>query len=593
MPNLNYRFLLSFSAIIFLAVLSLIYGNGIYADFEDNAGKIKFPVAELGGCRDAGDCRAFCDRDENIPRCIDFSVKNGLLSARDAKNAELLLARLDKTGLPGKCKNAPECFAYCESVRTTKECLEYAEQYGLIPAGETAETVRKFARMVEEGVEFPGGCASREECREYCEDIAHIEVCVAFAEKTDVMPAEELEEAKRVRAAVKSGVKFPGNCKSKNECEQYCENTAHMEECIAFAEKTGMISGEELAMAKKFLPLIRSGKTPGGCARKEQCETYCEEPEHMDECLSFAEKNGLIPPEELADARKFIPYMKRGETPGGCRRKEECEAYCSQEGNFEECIAFALKIGAMSEEDASLARETKGKGPGGCTSKEACMEFCFKPENRETCANFAREHKLGSSMGGMEGDIRGEVEKTMRECAQKPCGEFFACLRQFNMGPAPGTAPAGEDEGLPDDIEARMLACNQERMTSCLARSGCEDFISCLRSLGDGGGEEGEHEGAEQMPPEIQTRLNSCMAEMQTRAMDGAGGGTAPQTSEFQQQFDQQYQQQYGEEYQRQYEEQTRPQLNCALFELAPTCDFAGPAGSQTYEYCKMCFPNK
>ena len=36
-----------------------------------------------------------------------------------------------------------------------------------------------------------------------------------------------------------------------------------MEECIGFAEKSGMLKGKELEEAKKILPFIKSGETPG------------------------------------------------------------------------------------------------------------------------------------------------------------------------------------------------------------------------------------------------------------------------------------------------------------------------------------------
>ena len=55
---------------------------------------------------------------------------------------------------------------------------------------------------------------------------------------------------------------------------------------------------------------------PGGC-RREACKTYCENPEHMDECLTFAEANGLMSSEELERAKKF------GNKPGRADAGEE------------------------------------------------------------------------------------------------------------------------------------------------------------------------------------------------------------------------------------------------------------------------------
>lgn len=62
--------------------------------------------------------------------------------------------------------------------------------------------------------------------------------------------------------------------------------------------------------------------------------------------------------------------MKRGETPGGCRSREECEAFCFQEVNMETCMEFAVKNGMMKQEEIELFKKTGGKGPGGCRGRE-------------------------------------------------------------------------------------------------------------------------------------------------------------------------------------------------------------------------------
>ena len=61
------------------------------------------------------------------------------------------------------------------------------------------------------------------------------------------MSGTELEEAKKAAKAMMSGVKPPGNCKGKNQCDTYCSDSSHMEECLNFAEKS------------RFYPQRRSG----------------------------------------------------------------------------------------------------------------------------------------------------------------------------------------------------------------------------------------------------------------------------------------------------------------------------------------------
>lgn len=237
-----------------------------------------------------------------------------------------------------------------------------------------------------------GNCKNEAACRAYCDDISHANSCVAFAEKYNLMTSDELAEAKKfTQLDEKSG---PGGCTSKNECETYCEDIAHIDECIAFGEKHGLIPQDELKEAKQVAKAMKEGAAPpGGCKGKKECQAYCDDSAHIDECLAFAEKAGFIPPEELANAKRIAPLMKRGEMPGGCKGKNECDAYCSNDAHFEECLAFGEKAGFVSSKDAEMARKTGGKGPGGC-KRDECRDYCENPAHQDECFAFAQKYDL-------------------------------------------------------------------------------------------------------------------------------------------------------------------------------------------------------
>jgi len=105
---------------------------------------------------------------------------------------------------------------------------------------------------------------------------------------------------------IKSG-QTPGGCKSKNECESYCEGGNHFEECIAFAEKAGFMNPKEAEMLKKT-----GGKGPGECQGKQACDAFCNDPANRDTCFKFAEDNGLISPEDLKMAKEGMTRMRAG-----------------------------------------------------------------------------------------------------------------------------------------------------------------------------------------------------------------------------------------------------------------------------------------
>ncbi|PIP73846.1 MAG: hypothetical protein COW88_00630 [Candidatus Lloydbacteria bacterium CG22_combo_CG10-13_8_21_14_all_47_15] len=247
-----------------------------------------------------------------------------------------------------------------------------------------------------EDIVFPvtelGDCGSERECRAYCDDFSHIEACVAFAEKHNLMSAEEAAEARRFAdAGISSG---PGGCTSEDSCEIYCDNISHIEECIAFGESHGLISPDELSEAKLVAAALASGAAlPGGCNSKDSCEAYCEDGAHIEECIAFAEAAGFMDHEELEEVRRILPLMQSGEMPGGCQNKRECEAYCNNDAHFGECLSFAEKAGFISTEEAEIARKTGGKGPGGCVRDE-CETYCDNSAHQEECFAFAKEHGL-------------------------------------------------------------------------------------------------------------------------------------------------------------------------------------------------------
>lgn len=253
---------------------------------------------------------------------------------------------------------------------------------------------KKEGPLSAEDVRYPvpelGSCQNDTECRSYCDNVNHATECLAFAKNYHLISEEDAKQATDKFLNVKNG---PGSCNSWSSCESYCSSVEHLDECIAFADETGYYSPAELAEAKKFQGLVRAGKQfPGGCKDRNTCELYCSVADHMEECLAFAEESGFMPKEEIKEARKFMALMRQGESPGGCASKEQCEKYCFEENHTDECIAFAEKAGVMSSEDAAMARKVGGKGPGGCRSKQQCESYC--ENNSDECFRFAQEHGL-------------------------------------------------------------------------------------------------------------------------------------------------------------------------------------------------------
>ena len=336
-----------------------------------------------------------------------------------------------------------------------------------------------------------GNCADKNSCKSYCDIAENAESCLSFAESHRLMKSDEIARARKMASIARTG--GPGGCKNKGECANYCEaSTDRLTECLAFAEKTGLVPQEELRQMRQVHSALASGaKLPGGCKNKGECENYCSDSSRVEECISFAEASGMLKGKELDEAKKVLPFIKRGETPGGCKTKETCQTYCSDSSHATECVSFAEKAGFISKEEADIVRKTGGRGPGGCNSKESCETFCNQKENQQACFSFAKEHNL----------IPAEELKKMEEgtarlrvgLSQMP-GEVVQCLKnkigadavgQIESGKLAPSRDIGEViQGCFNEFKPQMTAKIQEglknappEVSTCLQNSlGAEDF---------------------------------------------------------------------------------------------------------------------
>lgn len=487
---------------------------------------IVYPVAELNGCKDEADCRSFCDDPANIKACVAFAKKHNLISAEEAEHAEKFIAA---------------------------------------------------------GSKGPGGCDSAESCESYCNDVGNINECLAFAERTGLMPPEELAEAKKVKAALDSGATLPGGCKSKNECESYCESADHMEECITFGEKAGFIPPEELIEAKKVLAAIKAGAKPPPCRGKAECDTYCSEPTNFESCIAFAEAAGLIPPEELADAKKMLSAIQKGIKPPACRGREECDVYCSEESHFDECLNFAEAAGFIAPEEVEMARKTGGKGPGNCKGREECESFCKDPANGEVCFNFAKEHGLlkeedlrrmeegkqqilqmvenapAEVRSCLEGIIDVEGIRSGSVMPREDTGDATrSCFEKFMPKPGEGQfgPPPGFEGQIPSGFEGRQMPPGFEGGQSPEGFNPPEGMMppEGFRPP-EGMAPEGFRSSSDEVPPEFKQQYGE----------------------QFQQQYQQQYQQEFQKQYEEQYQQQTQQFQPPPEGFVAPSSEFTPP----------------
>lgn len=289
----------------------------------------------------------------------------------------------------GNCKSKEDCKIFCDDAKNTEACLKFAEEKNLL----SSEELVKAKKFKDAGMVGPGGCKGQTECDAYCGDQTHMEACITFAIDNGMMDKQKLEESQKVLAALKKGVKPPA-CNGPKECDKYCSSSAHMEECMNFSIEAGIMDPQKQEESKKVLAAIKRGVKMPACSGPTECDAYCSSTEHMEECITFGIEAGMMPEQDKEKAQKMLAAVKQGIKPPACRGEQECQAYCSQESHLEECIKFGEATGMMKPEDSAMMRKTGGKGPGGCIGKDVCDAFCNDPNNQETCFNFAKDNGM-------------------------------------------------------------------------------------------------------------------------------------------------------------------------------------------------------
>ena len=493
----------------------------------------------LRSCFDINEFSGLCAPSNDPVACFALADKYDLAPEEDIEIGKLVAPFLKSGQTPGKCANLRECQTYCSNEANYDECTKFADKFDL-PV-EVPDEQKDIVAAIEKG-DAPGGCTDEVSCRVYCEDVDHLVECVDFVEKFKLASSDELKEMRQMADIKKAGVPFPGNCKTKESCLKYCDNSANAVVCMEFAQKAGFIPKEDAEAVGKILPYLKSGgKLPGGCTTKKSCDAYCESDANTIECVDFAVKAGFMDKEE-ADIVKKVG----GKGPGNCRSREACDSYCKSDANINECVDFAVKAGFISKEDAEMAKKFGiTSGPDNCKSKAECEAFCVLPENQETCFNFAKDHGMLS-----EEDLKNiEEQKKFLESIDKATPEWLACMEK-ELGPSFfGRFKAGkltQAEAKSSVVETAQRKCApdiRKETEACLALS-CSEFDACLKSLGQVGGESGGKQQQEQGTPDpkitakIQAcqkeKINVCLAkscgEFQAclNALGGGGGGGTP-----------------------------------------------------------------
>lgn len=426
----------------------------------------------------------------------------------------------------GNCKNQGACRAYCNDKANMAVCAQFAYQHGMIDQNEASDAM-KYSEILKNG--GPGGCTTQASCVSYCDQSSHLEECLSFAEKNKLIEVKDFEKAQKVLKALNSGETTPGQCKNQKDCENYCKESGHFNECISFAEKSGLMSSEELDQAKKIMPFIENGETPGKCATKDQCEEYCSSEDHFNECISFAEKAGLVSAEEAQMARKA-----GGVGPGGCRSQAACESYCNQDANAAECLNFAKEKGILSPDKIKEIEDGMGRLRTGLGQMPEEMISCLKSSIGEDVlgkiesGDFVPGPGIGTKIQSCVDQYAPKLRATLDKAFEMATPEIMACLSNSLGQERLSAVKSGENptpkEG--DEIKNCFESMRQEglkkameglskmppEMLSCVKQKLGADIVAKIQA-GD----------KEALGPESEGAFKSCIENFQEKMKQEKG----------------------------------------------------------------------
>jgi len=367
------------------------------------AANLSFPIFELGDCNTLSSCKTYCEVPWHQTVCTDYGVSQGVL-----ERPQVLAAVAIDYPIPelGNCGSKTVCKAYCDTSANRSACVDFARAHGIdisvAASGGQAPSERPGGGDLT-GLEFPiaalGNCGSVQACKTYCDQRANRQACFDFAYDNGLVGGQSGAEKL-------SGLKFPiaelGNCGSMAECDAYCSQPDHHEQCDAYAKAHGFESSG-------------GGKIdgPGGCITSEECTAYCNNPAHREECDASWQKHCGQNPDK--------PECEKppGGGTGGCTSDEECRNFCKNNPDDESCRRGREEWCQKNPDDCQ-----ERIGPKGCIGEDECRLYCQQNPNDPDCQ---RGHDEWCQKNPEECQ---RSQEDSNQCGGQDCGQF--CVENPN-----------------------------------------------------------------------------------------------------------------------------------------------------------------
>ena len=412
-----------------------------------SAQSARYPIPELGNCRNQEECYLYCQIPQNTPDCWSYGkyIMNNAQSVLGETTTNITYPITEL----GNCSDANACFIYCNQPKNQSTCYAYAKNHGLINEEEVENEEEDLPpeKMQEiiTSAKTELGCEGKEQCMTICSAPENYAKCEAFAKKHNLYkgppPIDERGGIPPVEILEKAKTEL--GCTSERSCMEFCNKPENSEKCMDFAKNNKLMREDDYEKHKKQFnnskeqkeKMLEEAKAELGCDSYETCAKFCGNPTNVEKCMTLGRRHGMGPP----PSQNYPP-------PKPCTNEVECRAYC--EKNPQECKGFSESKSSFREMNremkyspplsgtppSSMNRQTENyiqpeqMKKDGYQKYDDYQKYPDKPETKEAKSG----EFLGPGGCKTEGECKAYCEKHALDCPGFPKEKITPQVQQFN-----------------------------------------------------------------------------------------------------------------------------------------------------------------
>jgi len=245
-----------------------------------------------------------------------------------------------------------------------------------------------FAKAPQYPISELGNCRDAQECFYYCEISRNVPTCWSYGKYILQKNVLGTTTTSPDEVAKEHGITFPvpelGNCASAQACMQFCNLTQNHQACTDFGQKHGLTQnkGNNQQPGVNDQKILSDAKTQLGCDNKDACMAFCNDPANQQKCQQFAQSEGLSTPQNNQQSHVSQTIITDAKQELGCDSPISCLNYCNSPDNFQKCQDFAQKhhFGTPQQtQESSQMQITPSQGnmqTPPCTDQASCMKWC-------------------------------------------------------------------------------------------------------------------------------------------------------------------------------------------------------------------------